>query len=124
MSLRRKRGDPEYHTKNNLHPVWYLVDDDGNYVLDENGKKEIQYHIPEELACLTMYEKLLIRRCANFVPSVHLRNGIFGINGHCVTFPQDITEMCDELPQRKHGNFGHTGGVRFIRPLNCMILYI
>ena len=71
------------------------------YGLDENGDKEIQYHILEELACLTMYEKLLIRRCANFVPSVHLRNGIFGINGHCVTFPQDITEMCDELPQRK-----------------------
>ena len=97
----QKRGDPEYYIKNNLHPVWYLVDDDGNYVLDENGEKEIQYHIPEELACLTMYEKLLIRRCANFVPSVHLKNGIFGINGHCVTFPQDITEMCDELPQRK-----------------------
>ena len=48
-----------------------------------------------------MYEKLLIRRCANYVPSVHLRNGIFGITGHCVTFPQDITDMCDELPQRK-----------------------
>ena len=30
-----------------------------------------------------------------------LKNGIFGINGHCVTFPQDITEMCNELPQRK-----------------------
>ena len=97
----QKRGDPEYYTKNNLHPVWYLVDDNGNYVLDENGDKQTQYHIPEELACLTMYEKLLIRRCANFVPSVHLKNGIFGINGHCVTFPQDITEMCDELPQRK-----------------------
>ena len=97
----QKRGDPEYYIKNNLHPVWYLVDDNGNYVLDENGNKQIQYHIPEELACLTMYEKLLIRRCANFVPSVHLKNGVFGINGHCVTFPQDITEMCDELPQRK-----------------------
>jgi hypothetical protein len=97
----QKRGDPDYYIKNNLHPVWYLVGDDGNYVLDENGDKEVQYHIPEELACLTMYEKLLIRRCANFFPSVHLKNGIFGINGHCVTFPQDISEMCDELPQRK-----------------------
>ena len=48
-----------------------------------------------------MYEKLLIRRCANFVPSVHLKNGVFGLKGHCVTFPQDITQMCDELPQRK-----------------------
>jgi len=97
----KKRAEPDYYIKNNLSPVWYLVDDDGNYVLDDNGDKVVQYHIPEELACLTMYEKLLIRRCANFVPSVHLKNGIFGLNGHCVTFPQDITEMCDELPQRK-----------------------
>ena len=96
-----KRNDPEYFIRNNLHPVWYLVDDEGNYVLDENGKKCVQYHIPKELACLTMYEKLLIRRCANFVPTVHLSNGIFGIKGHCVSFPQDITEMCDELPRRK-----------------------
>ena len=97
----KKRDDPDYYIKNNLHPVWYLVDDVGNFVLDEKGNKVPQYHIPEELSCLSMYEKLLIRRCANFVPSVHLRNGVFGIKGHCVTFPQDITGMCDELPQRK-----------------------
>ena len=97
----KKHAEPDYYIKNNLHPVWYLVDDDGNYVLDDNGDKVVQYHIPEELACLTMYEKLLIRRCANFVPSVHLKNGIFSLKGHCVTFPQEITEMCDELPQRK-----------------------
>ena len=96
-----KRNDPDYYIKNNLHPVWYLVDDENNYVLDENGKRVVQYHIPEELACLSMYEKLLIRRCANFVTSVHLKNGIFGQKGHCVAFSQDITEMCDELPQRK-----------------------
>ena len=96
-----KRKDPDYYINNNLHPVWYLVDDENNYVLDENGKRVVQYHIPEELACLSMYEKLLIRRCANFVPSVHLKNGIFGLKGHYVTFPQDITEMCDEFLQRK-----------------------
>ena len=71
--LCQKRRDSEYYTKNNLHPVWYLVDDSGNYVLDENSDREIQYHILEELACLTMYEKLLIRRCANIVLSVHLK---------------------------------------------------
>ena len=97
----RKRGDPNYFIDNNLHPVWYLVDDNGKYVRDANGKKIAQYHIPEELACLSMYEKLLIRRCANFVPTIHLKNGIFGIRGHCVTFPQDISEMCDELPRRE-----------------------
>ena len=96
-----KRKDLNFYTDNNLHPVWYLVDDIGNYVLDENGNKATQYNIPEELSCLSMYEKLLIRRCANFVPSVHLKNGVFGLKGHCVTFPQDITEMCDELPQQK-----------------------
>ena len=77
------------------------VDDDGNYVLDENDDIEIQYHIPEELACLTIYDKLLIRGCANFVLSVHFKNGTFGINGHCVTFLQDITDMCNKLPQQK-----------------------
>ena len=97
----KKRQDPDYYIKNNLHPIWYLVDDHNNYVLDENGKKVVQYHVPQELSCLSMYEKLLIRRCANFVPSVHLKNGVFGLKGHCVTFPQDITQMCDELPQRK-----------------------
>jgi hypothetical protein len=48
-----------------------------------------------------MAEKLLIRRCANFVPSTHLSNGTFALKGHCITFPQDITEMCNELPLRK-----------------------
>ena len=89
-----RRKDPTYYTDNNLHLVWYLVDDEGNYVLDENGKKAAQYNIPEELSCLSMYKKLLIHRCANAVPSVHLKNGVFGLKGHCVTFPQDITEMC------------------------------
>ena len=48
-----------------------------------------------------MAEKLLIQRCANFVPSIHLSNGTFALKGHCVTFPQDITEMCNKLPLRK-----------------------
>ncbi len=93
----KKRDEPDYYIKNNLHPVWYLVDDDSNYVLGESGDKVVQYHIPEELACLTMYEKLIIRCCTNLVTSVHLKNGIFGLNGHCVTLPQDITNMCDKL---------------------------
>jgi hypothetical protein len=48
-----------------------------------------------------MAEKLLIQRYANFVPSIHLSNGTFALNGHCITFSQDITEMCNELPLRK-----------------------
>ena len=69
----RKRGISHYYLDMNLHPVWYLVDDNGNFVLDEKGQRVPQYQIPEELDCLTMYEKLLIRRCANFVPSIHLK---------------------------------------------------
>ena len=95
------RKDPDFFLRNNLHPVWYLVNDEREYVLDTKGAKIPQYHIPEELSTLSMYEKLLIRRCANFVPTVHLRNGVFALKGHAVTFPQDITELCDELPQKK-----------------------
>ncbi len=35
------------------------------------------------------------------MPSIHLSNGTFALKGHCVTFPQDITEMCNKLPLRK-----------------------
>jgi len=59
------------------------------------------FGMPHELKRLTIAERLLIRRCATFVPSVHLSNGNFALKGHCVTFPQDITHMCDELPNRK-----------------------
>jgi len=48
-----------------------------------------------------MAEKLLIQRCANFVPSIHLSNWTFALKGHCITFPKDITEMCNELLLRK-----------------------
>jgi hypothetical protein len=48
-----------------------------------------------------MAEKLLIQRCASFVPSIHLSNRTFALKGHCVTFPQDITKMCNKLPLRK-----------------------
>jgi hypothetical protein len=48
-----------------------------------------------------MAEKLLIQRCASFVPSIHLSNGTFTLKGHWVKFPQDITKMCNELPLRK-----------------------
>ena len=48
-----------------------------------------------------MYEQLLIRRCANFIPTIHLKGGVFAIKGHAVTFPQDIPDMCNKLPQKK-----------------------
>ncbi len=63
--------------------------------------KNPHFEIPQELKQLTVAERLLIRRCATFAPSVHLYNGTFALKGHCVTFPQDITQKCNELPHRK-----------------------
>jgi hypothetical protein len=96
-----KRKDNDYYLNNNLHPVWFEVNEDGSHKLDEAGKKNPHFEIPQELKRLTVVERLLIRRCATFVPSVHLSNGTFALKVHCVTFPQDITQICNELPHRK-----------------------
>jgi hypothetical protein len=64
------------------------------------GKKS-HFEIPQELKRLTVAERLLIQRCAIFVPSFHLSNVTFALKGHCVTFPQDIAQMCNEVPLRK-----------------------
>ena len=96
-----KRKENDYYLRNNLHPVWFEVNKDGSYKLDEAGKKIPHFEIPLELKRLTVAERLLIRRCATFVPSVRLSNGTFALMGHCVAFPQDIAKMCDELPHRK-----------------------
>ncbi len=86
-----------YYLNNNLHPIWHLVSYEGNYVLDEDGNRSVQYHIPKELSCLAMYKKLLMlcKLCPTYSP----KNCSFGLKGHCVTFPRDISEMCDEIPQ-------------------------
>ncbi len=96
-----KRKDPMHFLKNNLHPVWYEVSEDREFVSDVYGNKVPHFEIPPELKRLSMAEKCLIRRCSTYVPSVHLSNGVFALKGHCVTFPQDITAMCNELPLRK-----------------------
>ncbi len=97
----RKKKDNDYNLNNNLHPVWFEVNEVGSHKLDEAGKKIPHFEIPQELKRLTVVERLLIQRCATFVSSVHLFNGTFALKGHCVTFPQDNTQMCNELPHRK-----------------------
>ena len=89
------RKDPMYFLKNNLHPVWYEVSEDGEFIRDKEGNKVPHFERPVELTRLSMAEKFLIRRCSNDVPSVHLSNGTFALRGHCVTFPQDISAMCN-----------------------------
>ncbi len=65
-----KRKDPMYFLKNNLHPVWYEVFNDGELVRDKDGNKVPHFEIPPELKRLSMAEKFLIWRCFNYVPSV------------------------------------------------------
>ncbi len=69
--------------------------------MDSNGKKIPQFDRPHKLLRLSMAETLLIQGCESFVPSIHLSNGTFALKGHCITFPQDITKMCNKLPLRK-----------------------
>ncbi len=92
------RKDPMFFLKNNLHPVWYEVSDEGEFIRDKDGNRVPHFERPVELTRLSMAEKFLIRRCSNYVPSVHLSNGTFALKGHWVTFPQDISAMCNELP--------------------------
>jgi hypothetical protein len=95
-----KKGK-DYYKESNLLPVWYEKKADGSFLLDSDGNKVMRYDVPEELTSLTMAEKLLIRRCAPFVPLVHVATGVTGLKGHCVCYHQDITEMCKVLPHRK-----------------------
>ena len=96
---KKNHSKSDYFLQNNLHPVWYERDSEGCIKMGDDGKPVVRYDVPSELADLTMAEKLLIRRCSPFIPSMHIKDGIYGINGHCVCFPQDIDSMCEELPQ-------------------------
>ncbi len=97
----QNRKDPMYFLRNNLHPVWYEVSNSGEFIRDKDGNKVPHFDRPVELTRLSMAENFLIRRCSNYVSSVHLSNGTFALKGHCVTFPQYISAMCNELPLRK-----------------------
>ena len=93
--------DKRHYEKNNLQPTWYERNADGLMKKTDDGSPVTRYDIPPELSRLSMAEKLLVRRCAPYIPSHHLKGGNFGLKGHCVAFAQDITDMCDELPNRK-----------------------
>ena len=97
----RNYETPNYYLTKNMQPIWYEHEDDSSLKLDPDGKKYIRYDIPPELQNLTISEGLLIRRFSPYIPSIHIRNGTFGILGHCCTFPQNVDELCDVLPQRK-----------------------
>ncbi len=82
-----------YFLRNNLHPVWYEVSNSGEFIQDRDGNKVPHFERPVDLTRLSIAEKFLFLRCANYVPSVHSSNGTFALKGHCVTFLQDISAM-------------------------------
>ncbi|KAL7501728.1 hypothetical protein ACHAWX_000326, partial [Stephanocyclus meneghinianus] len=63
-----KKNGKDYYKDNHLLPIWYERDSDGSFKLNNEGEKIMRYSVPEKLSSLTMAEKLLIRRCAPFVP--------------------------------------------------------
>ena len=98
------KNDRHYLEKN-LHPVWYPRVDgatsfDDPLLHDEDGNVVVRYDIPKELSSLTMSEQLLIRKVAPFVPALHLDSGYYALDGQCIAFPQDISDVCETLPRQ------------------------
>lgn len=61
--------------------------------------EKTRYDIPPELTSLRVGEQLLIQLYSPYVPIVHIKNGVLGIKGHCISFMKDITEMTIQLPR-------------------------
>ena len=78
--------DKDYFLKRGSLPVWW--------------KEDVpMYKVPDELACLTHAEKMLIQRVSPFVPLHHIREGVMGLKGHVCAFEQDIEEFMNKLPR-------------------------
>lgn len=82
---RDKKMHGSYTESNSMIPLWF-----------DNG--EAKYHVPEELASLTIAEILLIQRVAPLVPIVHIKNGTMGLKGHVCSFLQDVNSVATKLP--------------------------
>jgi Helitron helicase-like domain at N-terminus len=83
-----KRDSPYSHLENQLLPIWYL-----------HGQP--QFHVPGELSCLTLAEKMLIQLASPFIPLRHIKNGAFGLSGHVCCFEQDVGDFVNTLPREK-----------------------
>jgi gamma-glutamylcyclotransferase (GGCT)/AIG2-like uncharacterized protein YtfP len=60
---------------------------------------EVIFDLPKELSHHTMAEKLLIQRVSPLVPVIHIKNGILGVQGHIVSFFQDVSSITTILPR-------------------------
>jgi len=76
-----------YSYENILLPTW------------KTKNNIIKYTLPSQLQHLTLAEKLLIQHVSPLVPAVHIKNGILGTRGHVVSFFQDTSVICTELPR-------------------------
>ena len=101
QSCRAEKRKKNHFIEENIQPVWFRRNADGSIETDKNNNPILQFHIPPELNNLSMAEKLLIRRVCPYVPLVHLKNGNVGMKGHCICFPQDVTEVCNTLPHER-----------------------
>jgi hypothetical protein len=81
-----KLKDVGYFEDRKLLPIWYL-----------DGMP--QYHVPPELLCLTLAEKMLIALASPFIPLRHIRKGVFGLSGHVCCFEQDLENFVNTLPR-------------------------
>ena len=75
--------------KDEMLPIW----------TDSEGK--IHYEVPNELRNLRFGEQLLIANKSSYVALKHVCNGIFGLEGHCACFPQEVDEVFTILPRKK-----------------------
>jgi hypothetical protein len=56
----KDRNDLNHFIKNNMHPLWYKIEEDGSFRMDSNGKKIPRFDRPHKLLRLSMAERLLI----------------------------------------------------------------
>ena len=80
-------GRNRFSNRNKTLPTW----------TDKQGT--VHYELPEILKELMVAEKLLIQKVSPIVPVIHIKNGTIGSRGHCVSFFQDITNMCQVFPR-------------------------
>lgn len=59
----------------------------------------VHYELPQELKDLSIAEKLLIQKVSPLVPVIHIKNGVMACRGHCCSFFQDISTICEVFPK-------------------------
>ena len=79
----KKFKDSKHYLHSNLLPIWF--DDDG----------VPQYHVPDELSCLTLAEKMLIQLASPFIHSLTTyQEWHFWHDGSCLLFRPRFREFC------------------------------